>query len=66
MSRLMVSCHSEQSIPSWSGFKQLLAQIPPKATIGYSPPITAPFIEADQAIYSELLDVMFKMFEDST
>ena len=92
MSRLMVSRHSEQSIPSWSGFKQLLAQTPPKATIGYLPPITAPptemsviyafidrafkiltgletekmFIKADQAIYSKLLDIMFKMFEDST
>ena len=92
MSRLMVSRHSEQSIPSWSGFKQLLAQTPPKATIGYLPPITAAptemsviyafinrafkiltelemekmFIEADQAIYSKLLDVMFKMFEDLT
>ena len=90
MSRLMVSRHSEQSIPSWSGFKQLLAQTPPKATIGYLPPITAPptemsviyafidrtfkiltelemekmFIEVDQAIYSKLLDVMFKMSEN--
>ena len=24
------------------------------------------FIKADQAIYSKLLDIMFKMFEDST
>ena len=42
MSRLTVSRHSEQSIPSWSGFQQLLAETPTKATIGYLPPITAP------------------------
>ena len=45
MSRLTVSRHSEQSIPSWSGFQQLLAETPPKATIGYLPPITAPRTE---------------------
>ena len=65
-------------------FQQLLAETPPKATIGYLPPITAPltkmsviyafidrtfkmllFIEADQAIYSILLDAMFKMSEEN-
>ena len=87
---ITVSCHSEQSIPSWSGFQQLLAETPTKATIGYLPPITAPptemsviyafinrafkilmelemekmFIEVDQAIYSKLLDAMFKISED--
>ena len=45
MSRLTVSCHSEQSRPSWSGFKQLLAETPPKATIGYLTTITAPSTE---------------------
>ena len=45
MSRLTVSRHSEQSIPSWSGFKKLLAKTPPKATIGYLPTITAPSTE---------------------
>ena len=90
MSRSTVSRHSEQSIPSWSGLQQLLAETPPKATIEYLPPITTPttemsaiyaftdrafkiltelemekmLIEADQAIYSKLLDVMFKMSED--
>ena len=90
MSRLTVSRHSEQSIPSWSGFQQLLAETPPKVTTGHLPPITAPptemsviyafidrtfkiltelemekmFIEVDQAIYSKLLDVMFKMSEN--
>ena len=42
MSRLTVSRPSEQSIPSWSGFQQLLEETPPKATIAYLPPITAP------------------------
>ena len=42
MSRLRVSRHSEQSIPSWSGFQQLLAETPRKATIRYLPHITAP------------------------
>ena len=42
MSRLTVSRHSKQSISSWSGFLRLLAEHPPKATVGYLPPITTP------------------------
>ena len=90
MSRLTVSRHSKQSISSWSGFLRFLAEPPPKATVGYLPPITTPptemsviyvfigrafkiltelemgkmFIEADQAIYSKLLDAMFRVSED--
>ena len=80
ISQLTVSFHSAQSIPSWSGFQQLLAETPSKATIGYlQPPLhhlqkwvsfmllltglffKKMFFEADEAIYSKLLDAMFKM-----
>ena len=69
MSRLTVSRRSEQSIPSWNGFQQLLAETPPKATIGYLAPITAPptemsviytFIESSFKLLTEL--EMEKMF----
>ena len=42
VTRLTVSCQSEQSIPSWSGYQQLLVENPPKITIGFLPLITAP------------------------
>ena len=45
MSRLTVSRHPEQPILSWSGLQQLLADIPPKATVGYLSTITAPSTE---------------------
>ena len=42
MLRLTVSHHSEQTIPSSSGFQQLPSETPPNNTIGSVPPITAP------------------------
>ena len=62
MSRLTVSRHSEQSIPSWSGFQQLLAETPPKATIGYLPPITAAPIKTS-VIYA-FIDRAFKILTE--
>ena len=59
MSRLTISRHSEQSIPFWNGFQQLLAETPPKATIGYLPPITVPPTEMG-AIYA-FIDRAFKI-----
>ena len=59
MSRLTISCHSEQSIPSWSGLQQLLAETPTKATIRYLPTITAPCTEMN-VIYA-FIDRAFKI-----
>ena len=77
-----------QSVPSWSGFKELVSDLDlDKVNVGYLPPIPFPptdlkviaavirrtenimkeletsfiFIEADQAIYTEILDVMFSL-----
>ena len=62
MSCLTVSRNSEQSIPSWSGFQQLLAEIPPTATIGYLPPITAP--PAEMSVISAFIDRAFKILTE--
>ena len=40
-----IVCSSKQSIPSQSGFLELLAETPAKATIGYGPFVTAHPIE---------------------
>ena len=77
-----------QSVPSWSGFKELVSDPDlDKANVGYLPPIPFPltdlngiaavirrtenimkyletnfiFIEADQAIYTKIPDVMFSL-----
>ena len=42
MSRLTISCHLEQSVPSWSALQQLSAETPRKHTFEYIPPITPP------------------------
>ena len=76
----------KQTMPSWSGFKELVSTCDPEIiNVGYLPPIPFPptddrviaaeirrtesirkelgidfiFIEADQAIYTKVLDVMF-------
>ena len=59
MPRLTISHHSEQSIPSWSGFQQLLAETPPKASIGYLPPITAP--PTEMSVIYAFIDRAFKI-----
>ena len=62
MSRLTVSRHSEQSIPSWSGFQQLFAETPPKATIRYLPPITAP--PTEMSVIYAFIDRGFKILTE--
>ena len=62
MSRLTVPCHSEQPIPSWSGFQQLLAEIPLKATTGYSPPITAS--PTEMSVIYAFTDRVFKILTE--
>ena len=62
MSRLTVSRHSEQSIPSWSGFQQLLAESPAKATIGYLTPITTP--PTEMSVIYDFIDRAFKTLTD--
>ena len=81
-----------QSVPSWSGFKELVSDLDlGKVNVGYLPPILLPstdlkviaavirqtenvmkepetnfiFIEADQAIYTKILDVMFSLKDKS-
>ena len=62
MSRLTVSRHSEQSIPSWSRFQQLLAETPPKATIGCLPPITAP--PSEMSVIYAFIDRALKILKE--
>ena len=62
MSRLTVHCYSEQPIPSWSGFQQLLAETPLKATIGYSPPITAS--PTEMSVIYAFIDRVFKILTE--
>ena len=59
---ITVSRHSEKSIPSWSGFQQLLAETPPKATIGYSPPIRAP--PTEMSVIYAFIDTAFKILKE--
>ena len=63
LSRLTLSRHSEQSIQSWSGFQQLLAETSPKAAIVYLLPITAPPTEIVSHSWVNCLDCNYQSLD---